>query len=75
MSVSNPAPAPAEAVETGIRLGPLRIREGVTYKHLYSLFFVSFFGIVYQSPPNGRTSAWRVSRSSALTWYGSPRWR
>jgi len=31
--------------ETGLRIGPLRMREGVTYKHVYSLFFVSFFGI------------------------------
>jgi MFS family permease len=29
----------------GIRLGPLRIRVGVSYKHLLTLFGVSFFGI------------------------------
>jgi len=31
--------------ESGIRFGPLIMREGVRYKHIYTLFFVSFFGI------------------------------
>jgi MFS family permease len=33
------------AVETGIRIGPLRMRDGITHKHVWTLFFVSFFSI------------------------------
>ncbi|MBL8199803.1 MAG: MFS transporter [Chromatiales bacterium] len=31
--------------EPGIRIGPLQMRVGVTYKHVLTLFFVSYFGI------------------------------
>lgn len=31
--------------EVGIRIGPLQMRVGVTYKHVLTLFFVSYFGI------------------------------
>ena len=31
--------------EQGIRIGPLQMRVGVTYKHVLTLFFVSYFGI------------------------------
>jgi len=41
--MSNAAAGPA--VEPGIRIGPLQMLLGVTHKHVYTLFFVSFFGI------------------------------
>lgn len=31
--------------EEGIRIGPLQMRVGVSYKHVLTLFFVSYFGI------------------------------
>jgi MFS family permease len=31
--------------ERGIRIGPLQMRVGVTYKHVLTLFFISYFGI------------------------------
>ncbi|MBN8280707.1 MAG: MFS transporter, partial [Gammaproteobacteria bacterium] len=37
--------AAAPSAEEGFRLGPLQMRPGVTPKHVYTLFFVSFFGI------------------------------
>jgi MFS family permease len=40
---SAPAAAPGEAA--GIRIGPLRMRDGVSYRHVSTLFFVSFFSI------------------------------
>lgn len=42
-SSSNSAASPPE--ELGIRIGPLQMRVGVTYKHVLTLFFVSYFGI------------------------------
>jgi MFS family permease len=42
-SSSNSAASPPE--EPGIRIGPLQMRVGVTYKHVLTLFFVSYFGI------------------------------
>jgi MFS family permease len=43
MSVTSAAASPTEPV--GLRVGPLRMREGVTTKHVSTLFFVSFFSI------------------------------
>lgn len=45
--VSIPAAAApdAEPERPGIKFGPLVMREGVSYKHVSTLFFVSFFGI------------------------------
>jgi len=64
--------ARSEPEVPGIRFGPLVMREGVTYKHVGTLFFVSFFGIammntvgvmqpylfneVFQIPPNEQGS-------------------
>lgn len=42
-SSSTSAATPPE--EFGIRIGPLQMRVGVTYKHVLTLFFVSYFGI------------------------------
>lgn len=39
-----PAAGPAEE-GGGIRFGPLQMRPGVSYRHVGTLFFVSFFGI------------------------------
>jgi MFS family permease len=37
--------AASPAGEEGLRVGPLQMRPGVRRKHVYTLFFVSFFGI------------------------------
>ncbi|MDH4348919.1 MAG: MFS transporter [Gemmatimonadota bacterium] len=42
MTASSAASLPEEQ---GIRFGPLQMRVGVTYKHVLTLFFVSYFGI------------------------------
>jgi len=39
------ADAAGAIAEPGIRIGPLQMLVGVTHKHVYTLFFVSFFGI------------------------------
>jgi len=39
------ADAAGATAEPGIRIGPLQMLVGVTHKHVYTLFFVSFFGI------------------------------
>jgi len=39
----------AVSTESGLKLGPLRIAPGVSYKHLATLFFASFFGIASMS--------------------------
>ncbi|MDH3978809.1 MAG: MFS transporter, partial [Gammaproteobacteria bacterium] len=33
----------------GLKLGPLRMKPGITPKHLFALFFASFFGIASMS--------------------------
>jgi len=45
MSAVSDPPAAAAQEPYGLRLGPLRMRDGVTRKHVFTLFFVSFFGI------------------------------
>ena len=46
MSAASSIPSSAPAAEPyGLRFGPLRMRIGVTRKHVFTLFFVSFFGI------------------------------
>lgn len=39
------APAVAPGDDSGLRIGPLRMRAGVTRKHVFTLFFVSYFSI------------------------------
>jgi MFS family permease len=39
------AAAAGPSAEPGIRVGPLQMLLGVTHKHVFTLFFVSFFGI------------------------------
>jgi len=45
MESASPEKAERSPQTGGIRVGPLRMIPGVTHKHVYSLFFVSFFGI------------------------------
>ena len=47
MSAAPSVQAAAAAAEEpyGLRFGPLRLRVGVTRKHIFTLFFVSYFGI------------------------------
>jgi MFS family permease len=40
-----PAAPAAPAGEGGYRIGPLEMRPGVTRQHVFTLFFVSYFGI------------------------------
>lgn len=39
------APAVAPGDDSGLKFGPLRMRPGVTRKHVFTLFFVSYFSI------------------------------